>query len=59
MKYKGSLEFIILKIGILFGGKPDPVDPLSVNGILYEELEPISYTDPNIKNFKFPSNWRR
>ena len=58
IKYKGSLEFIILKIGTLFGGKPDPVDPLSVNGILYEELEPVSYTDPNIKNFKFPSNWR-
>ena len=56
IKYKGSLEFIIKKIGVLFGGKPDPVDPLSVSGILYEELEPISFTDPNIENFKLPSS---
>jgi hypothetical protein len=55
MKYKGSLEFLISKVGALFGKKPDAADPLSVRGILYEELEPISYTDPNINNFKLPS----
>ncbi len=56
MKYKGSLEFIILKMGVLFGKKLDADDPLSVRSILYEKLEPISYADPNIKNIKFHQN---
>jgi len=42
-KFKYSIDWFLVKLNSLFGRKVDPEDPLSVQGILYEDMEPIQF----------------
>jgi hypothetical protein len=44
-KFKYSLDWFLLKLNSFFGKEFNKDDPLSVKGILYEDMEPIRYVE--------------